>query len=108
MINGLKYLSVLSALLCANALAGNGGGMEPPGDVYSCIQENRYYLIGTESIEETFVNIEKNWACLPDDEQALCKEVVVIVARMHKEGHSEKNIQNTIYAKGAWTAGLCK
>jgi hypothetical protein len=105
--NSLKIVFALCALLSAKALASNGGGMKPPGDVFSCVQASRNYLIGTKDVKATFLKINKEWACLSDEDLTLCKETTLMVFDMYKKGFSNKSIQNAIYSKGAWTAGIC-
>jgi len=108
MNNSLKVLFALCVLLCSKALAGNGGGMEPPGDVLSCVQDSRNYLIGTEDVKATFLRIDNEWSCLSAKDLKLCKETTIMVFNMHKKGYTESSIRNAIYEQGAWTAGLCK
>lgn len=106
----MKLHHYIPALLLAtfesNAL--NGNGIEPPGDVYYCVEDSKYFLIGTEDVSATFAKIDKEWACLSSEHLKLCKDTTVMVFKMNKEGYSDTSIKSEIYSKGAWTAGNCK
>ena len=104
----LNVLLVLCALFCSNVHASNGGGKEPTGDVFACVQDNRNFMIGTEDVQAAFLRIDKEWGCLPADDLKLCKDTTVMVFKMYKKGYTESSIRNAIYEHGAWTAGLCK
>lgn len=91
-----------------SAAAGNGGGNEPHGDVYNCIQEAKRFLTEVRDIDQTYAKIQREWSCLSVEEINLCKTTTVVAYNLQLNGKSKLAIDTAIHDSGAWTAGECQ